>query len=81
MVKGAAACNEPQGRECGRVILSVRGLMLPSGLADTITYIPPGRPCTKFWVAVRSENEVHIERAINNDRESYYRQRPDIFFM
>ena len=79
MLKGVAACNVPDVRETPRAIIAVRGLLLPSGLADTIHNIPPSRPCTKFWLAVRAKQAVLIPSNLGNDRSSCYRRRPSEF--
>ena len=76
MLKGPDACIGFDNQETGRVIFSLRGLWSSADRGDIIRSPELGRSPTKFWLAVRSKQEVTIPDGLGNDRNSPFRRRP-----
>ena len=79
MVKGSSACNVSGGRETARIICAVRSVLFPTEKAAVIysSMCCSGTYPTKFWVALKVEEEVLIPADYGNNRCRLYRSSPE----
>ena len=78
LLKPASACVIKEAAQTSRIILSLRGFILPED-AEAILRSPQEehRPATKFWLAIKVRRACTIHAELANDRTSQYRRRPD----
>ena len=78
LLKPASACVIKEAVQTSRIILSLRGFILPEDAGEILSSLQEEhRPTSKFWLAVKVQKVYTILPALANDRSSQYRQRLD----
>ena len=78
LLKPASACVIKEAVQTSRIILSLRGFILPEDAGDILcSPQEEHRSASKFWLAIKVKKACTIPVALANDRSSQYRRRPD----
>ena len=78
LLKPASASDIKEAVQTSRIILALRGFILPEDAGEILSSLQKDhRPTSKFWLAVKVKKAYTILPALANDRSSQYRRRPD----
>ena len=69
LLKPASACVIKEAVQTSRIILSLRGFILPEDAGEILSSLQEDpRPTSKFWLVVKVEKVYRIPPELANDR-------------
>ena len=78
LLKPASASDIKEAVQTSRIILALRGFILPEDAGEILSSLQEDpRPTSKFWLVVKVKKAYRILPELANDRSSPYRRRPD----